>query len=294
MTLCPVSAHPLHRVSVRLVAGVIVCAACSPAMLAIAEETQVKYPVDVAVADDGTVYVADLNLPGIWRVKDGKAEIYFQADKKFRTPLNRVRCLAIDAKGRLLAGDSSTWEVYRFDEAGSPHPIAKGKIGKPMGIAVGKDGAIYVSDLEIHRVWKLADGKNPGEGQPEEVAALAAPIGITADGNGRLLVVSRGKHQVRSLGADGKVEVVVSGRPFAFPHDICWMGEGTAVVSDGYGKCLWQVRAGEEPKKWVSSPLFDNPVGLACRDGKVYVADSRAQMVFVVDSSGKVSPLWKK
>ena len=30
---------------------------------------------------------ADRNLPGIWRVDDGKKSIYFQGSKKFRTPL---------------------------------------------------------------------------------------------------------------------------------------------------------------------------------------------------------------
>ncbi len=252
-------------------------------------QTAVQYPVDVAVASDGTVYVADLNLPGIWRIRDGKREIYFQADKKFRTPLNRVRCVAVDPQNRLLAGDSSTWEVYRFDESAQPQPLAKGKIGKPMGIAVAADGTIYVSDLEVHRIWKLAEN-----GPPQEIVALAAPIGIAVDSQSRLWVVSRGKHQLRRVAADGKVEVVVSGQPFAFPHDVCLTADGSAVVSDGYGKCLWRITTNGKPEKWVSSPQFDNPVGLAFHEGKVYVADSRAKMVFVVDEKGNVSRLWEK
>ncbi len=256
--------------------------------LAAAQTNGVQYPIDVAVAPDGTVYVADLNLPGIWRFQNGKRQLYFQGQKKFRTPLNRVRCLAVDGQGRLLAGDSSTWEVYRFDANGRPQPLANGKIGKPMGIAVGKDGSIYVSDLEVHRIWKLAQGKDP-----EEIATVAAPMGMAIDGQQRLWIVSRGKHQLRRLTPDGKLEIVVRGQPFQFPHDVCLTEDGTAIVSDGYGKCLWKVAPGEKPQQWVRSPSFDNPVGLAYHNGKVYVADSRAKMVFVVDAEGKVTPLWQ-
>ena len=38
-----------------------------------------QYPIDVAVATDGTIYIADRNLPGIWTLKDGKTEVFVQA-----------------------------------------------------------------------------------------------------------------------------------------------------------------------------------------------------------------------
>ncbi|MDB5385414.1 MAG: vgb, partial [Planctomycetaceae bacterium] len=62
-----------------------------------------QYPLDIAVDAQGTIYVADRNLPGIWQIKDGKRELYFEGSKKFRTPLNAVRCLIVDGKGQLLA-----------------------------------------------------------------------------------------------------------------------------------------------------------------------------------------------
>src|SRR5690606_2121525 len=71
------------------------------------------YPVDVVAAEDGTLYVADLRLPGIWKIIDGKAEIFVKGEATFRTPLNAIRCLALDPDGHLLAGDSATREIYR-------------------------------------------------------------------------------------------------------------------------------------------------------------------------------------
>ena len=93
------------------------------------------YPLAAAVAEDGTIYVADRDLPGVWKYSDGKWSIYFQGSKKFRTPLNAVRCLAIDHQGKLLAGDSSTREIYRFDDANQPQPLTKGGVGIPMSLA---------------------------------------------------------------------------------------------------------------------------------------------------------------
>ena len=110
--------------------------------------TEFDYPLAVTETADGIVYVADRNLPGIWKVEDGKKSIYFQGSKKFRTPLNAVRCLAIDHEGKLLAGDSSTREVYRFDDDAKPQPLTEGWIGIPMALAVAPDGTIYTADLE--------------------------------------------------------------------------------------------------------------------------------------------------
>ena len=268
---------------------------CGAAGESVAQEKSVpkapqtlQHPIDVAVAADGTVYVADRHLPGIWKVKDGKAEVFFQASKKFRTPLNAVRCLAFDKDGNLLAGDSSTWEVYRFDKSGKPTPLAAEWIGKPMGIAVDTQGSILVADLEVQRVWKLIDG-----GKPKEVGQVVSPIAIAVDSAGKVVVLSRGRHQVRGLGKDGELEVIVEGQPFQFPNDMCYGKSGQLVVSDGYGKCLWRVASGKKPEKWVSASEFQNPVGIFCHGDKVYVADSRARQVWVVDAAGKVSPLVK-
>jgi len=54
-----------------------------------------KYPISVAASVDA-IYVADRQLPGIWVVKDGKAKVYFKADKKNRV---RSKCGALFSDG---------------------------------------------------------------------------------------------------------------------------------------------------------------------------------------------------
>ena len=40
-----------------------------------------QYPLDAAVAADGTYYIADRKLPGIWKLKDGQNTILYQGKK---------------------------------------------------------------------------------------------------------------------------------------------------------------------------------------------------------------------
>jgi streptogramin lyase len=279
----------LQRSPFRLPALLLVLLAMGtvPAMTLL-PGAELQYPIAVATAASGDIYIADRQLPGIWRLRDGKAEIYYQAKKRFGTPLNAIRCLAIDANGKLLAGDSATRDVYRFNAEGDePTPLTAGGIGIPMGIAVDADGNLLVTDLELHCVWKV-----PGEGgKPEKLAMVNAPTGITIDTDGRAWIVSRGVDAVQRLAADGSLEKVVTGRPFRMPHDIVLDGKGAAFITDGLGKAIWHVVEGAEPRKLVDGDPLMNPVGISWQGDKLIVADPHARSIFSVDSEGQVTPL---
>ena len=253
----------------------------------ILQAQQMQYPLDVIQADEQTIYVADRNLPGVWVVKEGKAEIYFQGSKKFRTPLNAIRCLAIDEKGHLLAGDSATRDVYRFDEKGNPTPLTDGHIGIPMAMAVAKTGEIYVADLELHRIWKVPSAG----GKPEEVAVVPAPRGMTIDSEGRLWIVSHGPNHVLKLNpADGKVETVVEGTPFQFAHQIVLADDDTGYVVDGYAKAIWKLESGKEPQKFAEGEPLKNPVGLSLTKDGLLIADPHKKAIYFVSKDGTISP----
>ena len=246
-----------------------------------------EYPIAVGVAKDGTVYVADRYLPGVWKVTGGKPDLFFKGDKKFRTPLNAPRCIGFDKEGQLLVGDSSTREVYRFDKEGKPRPLTKGEIGIPMGIAVNSAGELLVSDLETHAIWKVP----AGGGKPVKFADVSAPHGVALDSQGRLLVVSHGADMLVRIAADGKGETVVKGRPFSFPHEVVLDKDGQAFVSDGYGKAIWKVPANGAPAKWVVGKPLENPVSIAWRasGAGLLIVDTRAKQLFEADPAGKIS-----
>jgi DNA-binding beta-propeller fold protein YncE len=252
-----------------------------------AQAADFLYPLSAVSTPDGTIYLADRNLPGIWKIADGKTTIFHQASKKFRTPLNAVRCLAVDSKGALLAGDSATREIYRFGKDGKPVPLTKGMIGIPMSIAADGKGLLYVADLETQRIWKLPEAG----GKPVEFAVISGPRGITVDQQGRVWVVNASKDQLVRFTPDGKSETVVKGRAFSFPHNVSVDAKGTAFVSDGYGKTIWKIIAGGKPEKWITGAPLVNPVGLAFKGTALLVVDSRANALFSASPDGKLTTL---
>lgn len=243
------------------------------------EAAEFQYPLAVAATNQGTVYVADRNLPGIWKIEAGRRSILFQASKKFRTPLNAVRCLAIDHAGRLLAGDSSTRDVYRFDEQGRPTPLTRGRIGIPMSIAVANDGTIYTADLELHRIWRM-----PAEGleQPDEFAVINSPRGLAMDPDGRLWVLSTSSQhgQIQQIHPDGTVEPFVAGHPFQLPHNIVRTDDGSLFVSDNYNHCIWRVSENGRHELWVQGHPLDRPVGLCRLADDLLIADPHIRTIF--------------
>lgn len=252
-----------------------------------ADAVELAYPVSVAVHESGSLYLADRNLPGVWRLEGEQLSIVFKGVKEYRTPLNAVRCVAIDREGKLLAGDSSTRDVYRLED-GTPTPLTGRKdgsigIGIPMDIVADDDGNLLVSDLELHRIVKVP----AAGGAVEDVAKISAPRGLCYDAQAQLWVIS-GRRLVR-LSPQGEQQVIVDNGVFQFPHCVVVKDDGTAFVSDGYAKAIWRVPGGGEPEKWVSGDPFLNPVGLDMQGDKLFVVDPRANAVFEIDMQGTVT-----
>lgn len=273
----------------RIIIIITLLAAASPCVAQDAS-TEFNYPLAVTATADGTVYVADRNLPGIWKIKDGQKSVYYQGSKKFRTPLNAVRCLAIDHEGKLLAGDSATRDVYRFGDDGQPQPLTDGWIGIPMAIAVAPDGTIYTADLELHRIWKM-----PKEGakEPEEFAVINSPRGLTLDPDGNVWVLSTSSKdgQIQKVTSDGKIEPFVKGHPFNLPHNIVRTEDGTFFVTDNYEHCVWKISATAEKEKWVVGDPLDRPVGLCVLGENLLIADPHIRTIFTLSPDKKLTVL---
>lgn len=233
------------------------------------------YPLDVVVTGPDEAFVVDRNMHGVWQWKDGSLSVYQQGTSKFRTPLNAPRCVAVDQDGQVLVGDSATREIYRIVD-GQPVPLTGGQIGIPMDLAVAADGTIYIADVEMRSLFKLA----PGAGKAEEVAKVN-PRGVFVDDKNDVWVVSQDAQQVQVIKPSGEIEVVVGKRVFEFPHQIVVNAAGEAFVTDGYKKGVWKVVRGSEPELIFSGPPLDNPVGIALdKEQRLVVVDPRARKVF--------------
>ncbi|TVS17870.1 MAG: hypothetical protein EA424_11965 [Planctomycetaceae bacterium] len=250
------------------------------------------YPLSVAAADTGELYVADHHLPGIWRVQDGRMSLFFLGQKKFRTPLNAIRCVAIDGEGRVLAGDSATGDVYRFDDQGQPQSLTGrasplGPITLPYSIAVDAQGDLLVTDQGEgdQRIARI-----PAEGGTVElVAEVFTPRGLYVDSEQHVWVISQ--RRLLRLLPDGTQETVVDNGVFEFPHAVVVRDDGIAFVSDGYARTIWKIDPGQSPQAWVQGDPLKNPVGMTLWQDRLVVADPHARALFAIDWDGNVSPI---
>ena len=233
------------------------------------------YPLDTVVSKDGTAYIVDRNLPGIWRRKDEQVEVFVQGSKRYREPLNAARSITIDKSGKILVGDSSTREIYRIDDDQKPQPLTGGAIGIPMDIAVRADGSLMVADLETRALLRVsADGKEVTQ------VAKVNPRGVFVDSQDRVWVISQDAQQLQIVSDDGQSKAIVDKRTFDFPHQVVVNSRGEAFVSDGYKMAVWKVVEGAAPEMVVSGAPLDNPVGLALVEDEVVITDPRARQVF--------------
>lgn len=244
------------------------------------------YPISVTSAKEGAIYVADNKLPGIWKFAGGKLEEFVRASDSNRTPLNTIRCVAVDPQGGIVAGDSALREIFRIEGKDKFTPLTKGGIGIPSGIVLDSDGTIFVSDLESHAIYKVpAKG-----GDPVKFAEVKAPLGLAFDADKVLWVATRGKDQVVKIAPDGKVTPVVTGRTLQFPQAIAIGADKAVYVSDSYAKAIWKIPAGGQPAKWATEGL-KGPLGIAFQGTNLIVADPQIPALFSVDPAGKVTTL---
>lgn len=134
---------------------------------------------------------------------------------------------------------------------------ADGKIGEPFGIAAAGD-KIYISDGESGKIFVAGPD---GSEMRLLTDQLDTPSHIAIDADGGVLVADSGSHTIKRVGDDGSVALVAG-------------QTGTPGFRDGK----------------AAEALFRAPIGIAVRDGKIFVADSYNDRIRVIEN-GDVSTL---
>lgn len=146
------------------------------------ENGQFSSPRGIAVAPDGSIYVAD-------------------------TSNYRVQHFAADGTFLQQWGGKSPDCPY----PGSPPPdVQSGTFCEPWDVAVGADGSVYVADTWNHRIQKFtANGEfvtSWGAGiisDPTNLLGFYGPRGITTDSQGNVFITDTGNKRVVSFDAQG-------------------------------------------------------------------------------------------
>lgn len=250
----PVAADPYEGKGVKLIADNILGApGTAPG--------QLQQPRDLAVAQDGSLYVAD-------------------------TKNHRIQHIAPD--GTAL----HTWGSFADSAAGE---APGGTFYEPWGIGLGLDGSVYVADTWNHRVQKFT---HEGEfikswgyfGQAEQPDAFWGPRDIAIDGQGRVFVSDTGNKRIAVFDSDGNflTQFGVAGLAlgeFDEPVGITIGADGKVYVADTWNQRIQVFQEGDGGFQVLTSWDVSAWYGQSL-DNKPFLAIDEADNLFVVDPEG--------
>ncbi|RZK33625.1 MAG: hypothetical protein EOO57_12805 [Hymenobacter sp.] len=263
-----------------------------------------KWPMGIAAAADGVVYVTDEEANTIRKI----------------TPSGTVTTLAGSAAAKGSA--DGTGGAARFYH--------------PVGLAVAKNGDLYVADADNHTIRKItpagivttvagtagqqgpagqvttwagvAGSKGSADG-PGAQARFLRPAGIAVDAAGVVYIADNGNHTVRKISPEGLVTTLagVAGKKgsvdgtgpearFDVPNGIAVGSDGRVYIADYLNSVIRQIApqgavatlAGHL-KGWRSldgpgaEARFSFPFGVAVgSNGWIYVADSGNHTIRII------------
>ena len=248
-------------------------------VISYAGETAFNAPRDIAIAADGSLFVADSR---------------------------NHRIVHLDQQGMFLNAFGGYGNVMDGEVPG-------GLMNEPWGVAVGPDGNIYVADTWNHRIQVFTpDGQFLRMWSAFEVNGLPdgfwGPRGIAVDQTGRVFVTDTGKQRVVVFDSNGSYltqfgSLGLDAGNLDEPVGIEIGSDGNIYIADTWNYRvqvfepdptglqfrsvrLWEVDA------WSSDTLENKPFLALDPDGTVYITDPDRGRVIGFDSEGNFKILW--
>jgi glucose/arabinose dehydrogenase len=187
--------------------------------------------------------------------------------------------------------------------AGEGPRIASTGLSDPFGVAVGPDGAIFVTDGTGGRVFRIG-----ADGALTQVAeGLDMPSAIAVLPDGGLVVANTGMHTIVRVDPASGAVTILAGAPgergfadgpaaaarFDAPIGVASAPDGTIVVADTYNHRIRRITTdGNVTTVAGGNGEFDTPCGVAvAADGALIVADTANSRVVRIDRDGSNSVL---
>ena len=266
-------------------------------------------PVNLVVAKDGTIYVADFDNWMIRKISHGQVSTLTK-QTHFQNPFG----IAISSKGDLYVGtddddsgthNSTAGTVWKIDTTTGLATVVARDIGRPRGLAVLPNGKIVVSNLSRSTVQlldpatgnlTLIAGKDGTPGFADNTGANAMfdrPYGCTVQKDGSILVADQNNNRIRKVTLGGVVTTFVGSATAGAdngsiatatlngPQDVKVDAAGRVYIADTTGKLVRLVANGQ-----VSTLAGDGTAGF--QDGPLATSEFFGLEGFFVTPAGKV------
>jgi predicted membrane-bound mannosyltransferase/DNA-binding beta-propeller fold protein YncE len=239
---------------------------------------QFHNPRDIAIASDGSFYVADTNN-------------------------HRIQHFALD--GQLL----NSWGSFGDSSKGA---VAGGMFYEPWGIAIGPDSSVYVADTWNHRIQKFtSDGTFVSMwgffGTAETPFALWGPRDIAIDSQGRVYVTDTGNKRIVIFDANGGYvdqfgSTGFEAGQFNEPVGLGIDTQGNIYVADTWNQRIQvfsQNSTGEyEPLRmwdvvaWYGQSLDNKPYIAIDNNDHIFASDPEGYRILEFTSGGEFIRYW--
>jgi predicted membrane-bound mannosyltransferase/sugar lactone lactonase YvrE len=223
--------------------------------------------------------------------------------------LNAPRGLAVAPDGSIYVADSRNNRIQHYSPAGeylsgwgafansSQGEAPLGSFNEPWGVAVAKDGTVFVSDTWNHRIQKFSpDGKPVIAwgvfGQSNEENGFYGPRGIAIDPEGRIYIADTGNNRVVIYNQDGDY-IAQFGSPgvesgqFSEPVDVFVDSNGLIYVTDTWNQRVQVFAPSADMSEFlpVANWSISGWYG-ASNENKPYITVDQAGHVYITDPEG--------
>jgi sugar lactone lactonase YvrE len=231
-----------------------------------AEAVALAQPTGLALDGEGNLFVTDigthrllkLDRRGALSVVAGTGEGGFNGDGRLATAarLFAPHDVALDAGGNLLIADTYNHRVRRVDRkgiittlagngrggyAGDGGPAAKASLNNPQGIALGRDGTLFIADTYNHVVRRVdpagtittfagTEAGLAGDGGPANRAQLSLPMAVAVAPDGSVAISDAGNNRLRRVDPAGRIETVLGTGPGSGTAGAGFAGDGGPVA----------------------------------------------------------------
>jgi sugar lactone lactonase YvrE len=260
-----------------------------------ATSARLNHPRGMALAGDGSLYIADtgnsrirkVDTSGVITTVAGNGAQLFAGDGGPATSAEVASPygVAVDVRGNLYIADTNAGRIREVDSSGIITTVAgtdtrgysgdggmatSAELADPAGVTFDASGNLYIADLANNRIRKIDShgtittvaGGDVGDNGTEQSALLDNPSGVAFDANGNLYVADYDNNRIRKIDAKGIITTVAGNGTLGYS------GDGGLATSAGL---YYPIRV-----------TLDG-------SGNLYIADSGNNVIRKVDRTGIIT-----